>query len=195
MPGMGTTTSARWLRAVGLVAVLAMTAACNPFSSSPKSGPGTTVTSPSGHRTSKAIVIKTYRTLRAGQVAQVGIAGHAGAALIQIGAPKVSTGPLSNDYGYAPQHGYYVNFPIKMFDDGTSSVVINRLDFYVQVPGQGKVNTNGGNSPVSGAHEQLDTTELERGQNVSNFLAFDVSSTHGTFVYAPHGKPMVAWKY
>lgn len=193
---MDASRSLRRLRVVGLVAVIATTAACNPFSSSSKNVPGPQVTVTSTHHTSKPIVvIHGYRTLRAGQLAQIGVAGQSGAALVTVGKPRIARGPLSSDYGYAPQHGYYVNFPIKMFDDGSGSVLVNRLDFWVQVPGQGKVNTNDGNSPVSGAHEQLDTTEIERGQSVSNFLAFDVSSPHGTFVYGPHGKPMVAWSY
>lgn len=185
----------RIARVVVLAAALTMTAACNPFSSSTKHEPGPTVTITSKHHTSKAIVIYKYRTLKAGQVAQIGTANNGAAVLIKVGKPRVVRGPLSSDYGYAPSHGYYVNFPIKMYDDGTTSVLVNRLDFWVNVPGLGKVNTNQGNSPVSGAHEQLDTTELERGQGVSNFLAFDVSSPHGTIVYGPRGKPNVAWRY
>lgn len=186
----------RLARVLALVAALTLTAACNPFSSSKDNGPSPTVTVTTTHGTkTKAIVIYKFRTLHVGQVAQLGTAGSGAAVLIKIGKPRVATGPLSNDYGYAPAHGYYVNFPIQMFDDGATSVLVNRLDFWVKVPGEGKINTNDGNSPVSGAHQQLDTTELEPGQSVSKPLAFDVSSPHGTFFYGPHGKPNVAWKY
>lgn len=190
--------SVRGLGAAGIVAVLALTAACGPAGSSAKESPGPTVTTTTTTRTTsgpKINVITGHRVLRIGQVAQLGTAGHGAAALIKIGKPKVSRTRLSRSYGYAPAHGYYVNFPIKVYNDGTKPLLVDRLDFWVVTPGQGKVNTNQGNSPFSGASQQLDTTELEKGQGVSNFLAFDVSSTHGRFSYGPRGKVSVSWRY
>ncbi|MGN6473423.1 MAG: hypothetical protein ACTHK4_07215 [Mycobacteriales bacterium] len=188
--------SRRTLSAVGLLTVLALTAACG---STPKESPGVTITTTTTTRTTASPTIKVvtgHHVLRIGQVAQIGTAGGSAAALIKIGKPKVSRTRLSSSYGYAPAHGYYVNFPIKVYNDGKKPLVVDRLDFWVVVPGQGKVNTNQGNSPFSGASQQLDTTELESGQGVSNYLAFDVSSTHGTFVYGPGGKKVsVSWRY
>jgi hypothetical protein len=187
------------VRAVGVLAALAMTAACNPFGSSAKESPGPTITTTTTtHRPShpNIKVVTGHNTVRIGQVVQIGKAGGHAAALIKIGKPRVSRTRLSSSYGYAPAHGYYLNFPIKMYNDGKAPLLVDRLDFWVEVPGLGKINTNDGNSPFSGASQQLDTTELESGQGVSNYLAFDVSSTHGKFVYGPGGKKAsVFWRY
>lgn len=186
------------VRAVGLLAALAMTAACNPFSSSAKESPGPTVTTTAtAHlKPTSTVKIATGHHLRVGQVAQLGRVGQGAAALIKIEPPKLSRSRLSSSYGYAPAHGYYVNFRIKMYNDGKKPILVDRLDFWVVTAGSGKVNTNQGNAPFSGAPEQLDTTELESGQGVSNYLAFDVSSPHGTFYYGPGGKKAsVSWRF
>lgn len=115
--------------------------------------------------------------------------------LIRVGKPRVSTTRLSPSYGDNPIHGYFVNFPIKILNIGTRPLILERLDFYVDTPGLGKVNTNEGAAPYSGAPRQLDTTELEKGQSISNFLAFDVSTPHGKFIYGPGGKTSVAWRF
>ena len=164
MRGMaGTTNASRRLRTFGMLAVVAMVAACTPFGGSGAKHPATTVSVTAKNSSHpKVHIVRKYRTLHIGQVAQLGTAGSGAAELIKIGKPHVARGPLSRQYGYAPQHGYYVNFPIKIYDDGKDLLPVNRLDFWVIVPGQGTVNTNQGNSPVSGAHEQLDTTEIGR---------------------------------
>jgi hypothetical protein len=187
------------LRVLGLVAALALTAACNPFSSSTKESPGPTVTTTTTTHTTSKPTIKVYspnHVLRIGQVAQIGKVGQGAAALIKILPPRVSRTRLSPTYGYAPAHGYYVNFLIKVYNDGKKPLLIDRLDFWVVTPGSGKENTNAGNSPFSGAPRQLDTTELESGQGVKNYLAFDVSVPHGTFSYGPGGKKAsVTWRF
>jgi hypothetical protein len=187
------------LRAVGVLAALAMTAACNPFSSSSGGSPSATATTTSTNHPTPKRTVKVYspnHVLRIGQVAQIGKPGKGPAALIKILPPKVSRTRLSPSYGYAPAHGYYVNFYIEMYNDGTKPLLVDRLDFWVVTAGSGKVNTNQGNSPFSGASRQLDTTELESGQGVKNYLAFDVSVPHGTFYYGPGGKKVsVAWRF
>jgi hypothetical protein len=133
--------------------------------------------------------------LKLGQVAQLGTGGKGAAALMKVSKPKVSRTRLSPSYGDNPVHGYFVNFPIKILNIGKRLLFVKRLDFYVKIPGQGTVNTDQGAAPYSGAPEQLDTTELDSGQTVSNFLAFDVSSPHGKFIYGPGGKPSVVWRF
>jgi hypothetical protein len=194
MRHVGGRTGGRRLRVAGLLVVCALTAACNPFSNSSKPGPTVTTTS-THHTKTTIIVVKGFRTLRIGQAAQLGTAGQAAAELIKIGKPSVSRTRLSS-YADDPEHGYFITFPIKIYNDGTAPLLVNRLDVWVKVPGQGVVNNNGGAAPFSGAPRQLDTTELEGGQGVSNVMTFDVSSTHGTFFYGPGGKHAeLAWKY
>ena len=185
------------VRAAGLLAALALVAGCGSGGSTGQPGPTTTTTTTTHTTSSPRIKVVTgHHVLHIGQVAQIGAAGGSAAALIKIGRPRVSRTRLSAGYGYAPAHGYYVNFPIKVYNDGKKPLLVDRLDFWVITPGLGKVNTNQGNSPFSGASRQLDTTELESGQGVSNFLAFDVSTTHGRFVYGPGGKKVsVSWRY
>jgi hypothetical protein len=177
-------------RIVALVAALTMTAAaCN----TTKHEPGPTVTTTTVKH--KIVVIHRFRTLKVGQAAQIGTAGSSAGELIKIGKPSISSHRLSS-YADDPEHGYFVTFPIKIYNDGKNSLVVNRLDFWVKVPGEGDINNNDGAAPFSGAHRQLDTTELESGQGVSNIMTFDVSSTHGTFLYGPGGKHAeLAWSY
>ena len=184
------------LRAAVAVAALSLVAACGGSSSDGLDGLKVKPTH------SKPVVVKPgphfYQKghpLRLGQVAQIGVGGKGAAALIKVGKPKVSRTRLSPSYGDSPVHGYFVNFPIKILNIGQRPILVNRLDFWVKTPGLGKVNTNEGAAPYSGAPEQLDTTELEKGQGVSNFLAFDVSTPHGKFVYGPGGKVSVAWRF
>jgi hypothetical protein len=191
------TSRARRLHVLGLIGALALTAACGSGSSGgaqAKSPTPTTSKSGTG-KSGPHYVSKGNRTLQLKQVAQIGTPGKAVALLMKVGKPKVSRTRLSPSYGDNPIHGYFVNFPIKIYNDGVKPVDIERLDFWVDTPGLGKVNTNEGASPYSGAPEQLDTTELASGQGVSNFLAFDVSSPHGKFVYGPHNKTTVVWRY
>lgn len=179
-------------RAVALVAALVMAAAA---CSSTKHEPGPTVTTTTVKHHTKIVVVHGYRTLRIGQAAQIGTAGGAAAELIKIGKPSVSTHRLSS-YADDPEHGYFLTFPIKIYNDGKNPLVVNRLDVWVKVPGEGLINNNDGAAPFSGAHRQLDTTELESGQGVSNIMTFDVSSTHGTFLYGPGGKHAeLGWTY
>lgn len=182
----------RVARVVAIAAALTTSlAACH----STKNEPGPTVTTTTVKHHTKVVVIHTFKTLRTGQVAQIGAAGSDAAELIKIGKPSVSTHRLSS-YADDPEHGYFVTFPIKIYNDGKNPLVVNRLDFWVKVPGEGDINNNDGAAPFSGAHRQLDTTELESGQGVSNIMTFDVSSTHGTFLYGPGGKHAeLGWKY
>jgi hypothetical protein len=179
-------------RVVALVAALTMTAvACN----STKNEPGPTVTTTSTNHKTTIVVIHKFKTLKIATAAQIGTAGANAGELIKIGKPTVSRSRLSS-YADDPEHGYFVTFPIKIYNDGKDPLVVNRLDFWVRVPGEGNINNNDGTAPFSGAHRQLDTTELESGQGVSNIMTFDVSSTHGTFLYGPGGKHAeLGWKY
>lgn len=183
------------LLAAGLAAVVGLTAAgCGSGTSSGGHPPGASVKPTKSHIPPK-LIVKGHRTLRAGQVAQIGSAGQHAIVLIKVGKPKVSRTRLSKTYGYGPAHGYYVTFPIKILNAGTASLLIDRLDFWVKAPGLGTINTNQGNAPYSGAPEQLDTTELTQGEHLSNFLTFDVNTPHGRFIYGPGHKISVAWKY
>jgi hypothetical protein len=158
-------------------------------------GPSTTTTvahTPKGRATK--VILRGFHTLRAGQSGEI-IAAHGAEMKIKASIPKASTTRLSPSYGYSPQHGYYVTFRISVANTGSQQLVIERLDFWVNTPGLGKVTTNSGNAPFSGSPTQLDTTLLTPGQKVSNNLTFDVSHPSGTLVYGPGGKPSVAWRF
>ncbi|HVV77327.1 MAG TPA: hypothetical protein VHC43_14955 [Mycobacteriales bacterium] len=188
----------RRLQAAGLVAALAFATGCGAGSSGGQAAPKTTtptVTKSTPSKPGPQYVTKGHRTLRLKQVAQIGTPGKGIAMLIKIGKPRVSRTRLNPSYGDNPIHGYFVNFPIKVYNDGAKPLLVQRLDFWVDTPGLGKVNTNEGASPYSGAKTQLDTTELAKGQGVSNYLAFDVSDPHGRFVYGPHNRLTVAWRF
>jgi hypothetical protein len=184
------------LRAVGVIAALALTAACGGSSSGGTDG---VTTKPTKTKSTPAHAGPHFpqkgHPLKLGQVAQLGAGGKGAAALIKIGKPKVSRTRLSSSYGDNPVHGYFVNFPIKILNIGKRPLIVDRLDFYVKTPGLGKVNTNQGAAPYSGASEQLDTTELEPSKGISNFLAFDVSTPHGKFIYGPGGKSSAVWRF
>jgi hypothetical protein len=188
--------ASRRLRVVALVAALALSAACGSSSdgtSGSKGGKPThskpTPVQPGPHFPQKG------HPLKLGQVAQIGAGGKGAAALIKVTKPRVSRSRLSSSYGDNPVHGYFVNFPIKILNIGSKPLLVDRLDFYVKTPGLGKVNTNQGAAPFSGAPEQLDTTEVDPGKGLSGHLAFDVSTPHGKFIYGPGGKVSVAWRY
>jgi hypothetical protein len=190
MNHVGGTGVARRLRALGLVAALTLLAACGP--SHGKADP--TITTTSTRTSSPVIITKTTHTVKAGTTVQIGTAGQGAAELMKIGKPKVTRKAISS-YAYAPEYGYYVTFPVKIFNDGKAPLLVERLDFWVNTPRMKNVNTNGGHSPFSGAHTQLDTTELTTGQSVSNYLTFDVSDPHGKFIYGPGHKTSVAWTF
>jgi hypothetical protein len=156
--------------------------------------PAVTVTEHASPQPTRTL-LRGFHTLRAGRSATIEGAGGA-AMFIKAAGPSVSRNRLSPSYGYAPAHGYYITFKITIKDVGSSPIVIQRLDFWVVVPGLGKINTNEGNAPFSGSPRQLDTTELTSGGHVSNNLTFDVSHPSGTLYYGPGGhKPTIAWRF
>jgi hypothetical protein len=178
-------------RAALLLAVAASTAACN-LSGSSGGGPQPTITTTHTHQT--VVIVKRHQVLNVGDTAELGTPGQAAAATMTVGKPKISTKALSS-YAYAPEYGYYVTFPITIVDTGQQTIVINRLDFWVDTPGLGRENNNGGHAPFSGAHTQLDTTPLSPGDRVHNYLTFDVSHPTGTFVYGPNHRLSVSWRF
>lgn len=156
-------------------------------------GPGKTVTH-SPHPQPTQTIHKGYPTVTQGTTTTITAQG--GYALtMSAGAPSVSKTRLSPNYGYAPEHGYYITFPLNIKNTGQAPLLIERLDFYVKIPGEGKITTNDGAAPYSGAPQQLDTTPLAPGNKLKNKLTFDVSKTKGTLYYAPGGKPSIAWTF
>jgi hypothetical protein len=158
------------------------------------SPPPTTITK-HHHPDPTTTVVKGYPTYRAGVTGTIGVPSQGASMTITAAVPKVSTTRLSPSYGYPPEHGYYVTFPLVITNSGHASLLIERLDFFVRTPGLGKVNTNEGAAPYSGSPRQLDSTLLAPGKTLRNNLTFDVSSPKGTFYYAPGGKPSIAWTF
>jgi hypothetical protein len=141
------------------------------------------------------VVHRAYRTLRAGHSGVVRSPKQHASVRVSVGAPSVSTTRLSSTYGSAPLHGHYVTFRMQVADTGKVAIELRRLDFFVRTPGAAKTTTDDGNAPASGSGSQLDTTELEPGQRVSNNLTFDVATPRGTLYYAPAGRIALAWRF
>jgi hypothetical protein len=151
-------------------------------------GPG------SAHR-HRRVVHRAYRTLRAGHGGVVRSPKQHASLRVDVGVPSVSEHRLSPTYGVPPVHGHYLTFRVRVSDTGRVPIELRRLDFFVRTPGAGKTTTDDGNAPASGSGSQLDTTELEPGQSVSNNLTFDVATPHGTLFYAPAGRVALAWRF
>lgn len=140
-------------------------------------------------------IVKSYPTYQAGQTGTIAVPSQGASLTITAGVPSVSKNRLSPTYGYPPEHGYYVTFPLVIKNTGQAQLLIERLDFYVKTPGLGKITTNDGAAPYSGSPQQLDTTLLAAGKTLRKPLTFDVSTPSGTFYYAPGGKPSIAWTF
>jgi hypothetical protein len=140
-------------------------------------------------------IYRNYQTLQVNHTGQLlSKSQHAGVDIF-VGKPSVSHTRLSTTHGYPPLHGSYVTFKIVIRNVGKVGILVQRLDFFVRTPGARKTTTDDGNSPASGSDSQLDSTELQPGQQISNFLTFDVAHPTGTFFYAPHGDKSLAWKF
>jgi hypothetical protein len=139
-------------------------------------------------------VFRSGPTIAAGQAATV--TAQAGLRVrLAASAPRVSTTRLSPDYGYGPQHGYYVTFTVTAVNTGTGPIEVGPRDFVVRVAQQSPVTSYDGNAPFSGAPTQLDNTQLDPGQSVSGALTFDVRHPHGTLSYAPDGSAALSWAF
>lgn len=141
-------------------------------------------------------IVRRYRTYRAGEVGLLNSPAQHASLRVAVGRPSRSTTRLSDSYGDAPAHGHYVTFRLTITNTGRVPIVIQRLDFWVKTPGARKTTTDDGNAPYSGSGSQLDTTELEPGDRVTNNLTFDVADPTGTLFYGPGGKrPALAWTF
>jgi hypothetical protein len=152
---------------------------------------------PVGHATTpapKRTVVSNARVYTVGETAL--IHAQAGVGLrLRAFPPRVSRSSLSSSYGYPPQHGYYLTFRLVVANTGNRPITLAPRDFYLRMPGQGRVSSYDGNSPYSGAGAQLDATELDIGQRLAAPLTFDVSKRHGRLAFAPDGSPAAVWTF
>lgn len=139
-------------------------------------------------------IVKNSRVVAAGRA--VPFAAQRGVTLrLKASEPKVSRTSLSSNYGYPPSHGYYVTFALTIVNTGRKPVQIGPANFVLTVPGQGRVTSYDGNGPYSGAHAQLDPTEIAPGEVLQAPLSFDVSSPHGRLLFVPDRSAAVIWRY
>lgn len=183
---------ARWRIGCG-AALLAGTVGCGAGGSGgqPTTGSHSPPARPSPART----VVRDHPTYRAGATGVVDSPREHASLRVTAGVPRVSTTRLSPGYGYAPARGHYVTFRITIVNTGRVPVAIRPLDFAVRTPGLGRTTTDDGNAPYSGGGQQLDNTELDAGQRISNDLTFDVARPRGTLLYAPGGRTALAWRF
>jgi hypothetical protein len=159
-------------------------------SSAPTSDDRASSSTPAPTRT----VISNAHVYRVGETAV--IRAQAGVGLrLRAAAPAVSRTSLSSSYGYPPQHGYYLTFRLVVVNTGRRTISLSPRDFYLRIPGRGRVTSYDGNSPYSGASAQLDATELDAGQRLAAPLTFDVGRRHGRLAFAPDGSAAAVWTY
>lgn len=114
---------------------------------------------------------------------------------LRAGVPLTSRSSLSSSYGYPPSHGYYITFRLTIANTGSKPVQLGPGNFAVVVPGQGRVTSYDGNAPYSGAHAQLDTTQIDPGDVVHAPLSFDVRAVHGRLLFVPDNSAAIVWRY
>ena len=177
-------------RLTALLAAVALTG-CAGSSSTPRAD----VTSPPSKSPAPVrTVIKDSRVVAAGRA--VPFTAQRGITLrLKASAARVSRTSLSTTYGYPPSHGYYVTFGLTIVNTGSKPVQIGPGNFVVVIPGEGRVTSYDGNGPYSGAHAQLDNTELAPGDVVRAPLSFDVRTTHGRLLFVPDSSAAVVWRF
>lgn len=129
-----------------------------------------------------------------GQTATVIDAATSAALQITVGAPQVTSGALGS-YGYGPQEGLYLSFPVTVHNSGSVAVVVHVLDFVVDEPTLPDRTVDEGNTPYSGAPRQLDNTVLAPGQQVSNVLTYDEPGRHGRLRWVTGGVTACSWSF
>jgi hypothetical protein len=180
------------LRRLTLPAVAAvLLTACGGQGSSPRAElSGSPPASPAPART----IVKDSRVVAAGRavpfVAQRGVTLR-----LKASTAHVSRSSLSATYGYPPSHGYYVTFRLTVANTGNKPVQIGPGNFVVVVPGEGRVTSYDGNGPYSGAHAQLDNTEVGPGEVLRAPLSFDVRTPHGRLQFVPDNSAAVVWRF
>jgi hypothetical protein len=176
---------------IAAVTTVVLLTACGGVGSSQRadvSGPASV--SPAPVRT----VVKDSRVVAAGRavpfVAQRGVTLR-----LKASTAKVSRTSLSATYGYPPSHGFYVTFRLTVANTGSKPVQIGPGNFVVVVPGEGRVTSYDGNGPYSGAHAQLDNTEVAAGEVLRAPISFDVRSPHGRLLFVPDASAAVVWRF
>ncbi len=190
--------------AAGIIVAIAVGAAVSSSTTAVSGQPSAssqTTTSPSPAATPSAsspAVPSGPEMLAMGDSASV-TTGGTPSATITVSAPVVTTRP-ADQYGSAPQNGYFVAVTVKVTADQayTDGFDINPLDFYA-LSGGTHYGWGDGNAiwALSSSTKELNSATLAAGESTSGKLAFDVSSPHGYIVYAPNldGQPLAEWKY
>jgi nitrite reductase/ring-hydroxylating ferredoxin subunit len=139
-------------------------------------------------------IIKDSRVVAAGRAAPF-VAQRGVTLRLMASTAKVSRTSLSTSYGYPPSHGFYVTFRLTIANTGSKPVQIGPGNFVVVVPGEGRVTSYDGNGPYSGAHAQLDNTEVAAGEVLRAPISFDVRSPHGRLLFVPDTSAAVVWRF
>jgi len=167
--------------------------ASRPVAAVPGATPHRTASArPSPRRT---IILPPRIDYRVGQTATV--VDHRSGAKLEITAsgPRVWTTAIQS-YGYGPARGYYLSFSMRIVNPGAVQVELVYADFLADVPGLSGVTVEDGNSPYSGAPNQLDgLAGLNPGQTLTGVLTFDVPGVHGDLRWVSGGQTQARWFY
>jgi hypothetical protein len=115
--------------------------------------------------------------------------------VVRPGVPSYSTTRLSRDYGYPPERGLYVSFPIRITEAGSAPIQLSVTDFVLDDGGLSGVTVDDGAAPYSGAPRQLDNTLVTPGQSITGTLTFDVPARHGTLQWLQGGQAVCVWTF
>ena len=120
------------------------------------------------------------------------------AAEITITSVDVTTQP-SDQYGSAPQNGYFVtaHVRIKVLGSYTGGVDIYSGDFYAKTGSEHYDEGNGNAYDAAGSNNEISAMSLGAGETAGGTLVFDMPRPHGQIAYAPNldGQAIGYWKF
>lgn len=107
--------------------------------------------------------------------------------VVHVGVATVEPGPL----GVRPQQGFFVVVTLKVVATG-ASFDVSPYDFGVLEPDGSAARRA---ATVTAWKPPLDAARLSLAGTAGGALVFDAPARHGVVAYAPHGSPVVEWRF
>jgi hypothetical protein len=137
-------------------------------------------------------------TLSLGQTADINQDGQ-DAARITITRVSVTSQP-ADQYGEAPQNGYFViaHIRARTLNSYSQGFDVNPFDFYAKAGRQHFEYDNGNAFGALGMNQNtMDAATLNGGESTSGLIVFDLPRPHGLIAYSPNfeGGPLAYWRF